>query len=340
MIVAIPAIWPDGAAIAKGLGKVMDVILHIGAHRCATTSFQNYLRRNSDRLADQGVGFWGPWRTRSGLFRGILPGPLIATGRDPRCRGIGRVKLQLAHSAGLGVRTLLVSDENMPGTMRDNLRVGELYSGVGERLARYGEAFDGRIRHVVLNVRSQDSYWASVLGYGLARGRALPGPALLKRLAVGTRSWRDMLTDVACALPDAKLWVLPFETFAGRPEAQLTAITRIKAPSAHAREWLNATPRLPQLRTRIDDLNQDWTLPEGDGRWQPFSARQIGEMRESYADDLMWLAGGGDGFARLMPDADKQIKPDRIQAGTNPPMTDMTRGRTHDHQERRVAHAR
>lgn len=340
MIAAIPAIWPDGAVIAQRLGKVMDVILHIGAHRCATTSFQHYLRLNSDRLAEQGLGFWGPRRTRSGLFRGILPGSNAATGRNLRRRGVGRVQLQLTRSAGMGVRTLLVSDENMLGSMRENLRLGELYCGAGERLARYGEAFGGRIRHVVLNIRSLDAYWSSALGYGLTRGRGMPGPARLGRLAAGPRSWRDVMTDVACALPDAMLWALPFETFAGRPEAQLAAIARITPPAPHARDWLNATPRLPRLRALASELNENWPLPEGDGRWQPFSPRQAADLRETYGDDMMWLAGGADGLARLMPDPDRKADIDKKQAGKSPPMTDMTRGRIHDHQERRVARAR
>jgi len=143
-----------------------------------------------------------------------------------------------------------------------------------------------------------------------------------------------VIADVACALPGATIWALPFETFAGRPEAQLGAIAHVQAPKTHARNWLNATPRLPRLRALAVEFSENWPLPEGDGRWQPFSPTQSAMMREAYSDDLMWLAGGADGLARLMPD------PDKIQAGLNPPRPDMTRGRNDDQQERRVARAR
>ena len=56
-------------------------------------------------------------------------------------------------------------------------------------------------------------------------------------------------------------------------------------------------------------------------------------LREAYADDLMWLAAGADGLARLVDD------PDNTRAGPNPPMTEMTRGRCDDHQEGRLAQA-
>ena len=307
----------------------MDVILHIGAHRCATTSFQKYLGANHEYLKEQGLGFWGPGRTRNGLFRGIVPGLGVPMCRDQHRRGLGRVRLQLTRSAGLGVRSLLVSDENMLGTVRENLRFCELYCGVGERLARYGEAFDGRIRHVLLNIRAFDSYWASAMGFGLTRGREMPGAAALDRLAHSPRSWRDVITDVACALPNATLWVAPFETFAGRPEAQLSAIAGVTAPLHQARERLNATLQLPQLRALAQELATDWAFPTGEGRWQPFSPEQIAVLREVYADDLMWLTGGADGLARLLQD------PDKKRAGKSPPMTDRTRGRSDDRQERR-----
>ena len=64
----------------------MDVILHIGAHRTATTTFQHYMRGQSSELARAGIGFWGPWRTRGGLFSGVMPGPVAIGGGDPARR--------------------------------------------------------------------------------------------------------------------------------------------------------------------------------------------------------------------------------------------------------------
>lgn len=57
----------------------MKVILHIGAHRTGTTSFQSYMRRNADFMRIRRIGFWGPLRTRGGLFAGVQPG--VGVGR-------------------------------------------------------------------------------------------------------------------------------------------------------------------------------------------------------------------------------------------------------------------
>lgn len=310
----------------------MKVTLHIGAHRCATTSFQDYLRHNAAELAQQKIGFWGPRRTRNGLFSGILPMVTAANGRDLEQRAIGRVRMHLGQSYDLGLEHLIISDENMMGTVRENLRLGDLYCGVGERMARFEQAFAGRVTDVVVNLRSLETYWASALAYGVSRGHRVPSHGMITRLASSPRSWRDVLTDVAAAVPCARIWALPFETYGGRPEAQLQAITGAEAPKAHARICLNAAPRLEELRQQLQSAVAD-RLPQGEGRWQPFDEAQVADLRERYADDLMWLAAGGDGLVSLKDDREHK------GSGLNRFRPDLTRGRPHDDQDRRMAGA-
>ena len=60
----------------------MDIILHLGAHRTGAASFQCYLRSVDAELAGLGIGFWGPQRTRQGLFHGLYDAqPNRAPGR-------------------------------------------------------------------------------------------------------------------------------------------------------------------------------------------------------------------------------------------------------------------
>lgn len=308
----------------------MDVILHIGAHLCATTSFQDYLHRNGARLAAAGCAVWGPRRTRHGLFSGLLPEGAAMPRTQAMRRAVGRIRLNLARCAEAGARHLIVSDPEMMGTLRANLRMGTLYCGLGERLARLAQGFEGYPTRVVMNIRALDAYWAAALAQGITRGTGVPGAAMLARLAEGPRSWRDVIEEVACALPGAPVRVMPFETFGGRAEAQLGAIWPGPAPMPHARGWLNATPRLPELRAWLGpDLAA--ALPEGSGRWLPFSPAQGAALREAYADDMMWLTGGAGGLARLTED------PDKTSAGAPLPQADKTRGKRNDQDNRRLA---
>lgn len=339
MIAQIPLARRFRVAVQQWFGQAMNVILHVGAHRCATTSFQHYLRHNADRLKGQGIVSWGPRRTRGGLFSGLLPGAIGAGGPKDSKRAIGRIRLACARARLNGCQTLIVSDENMSGTIRGNIRMGELYSGVGERVARFAEAFAQDLTDVVINVRAQDRYWASALGFSVARGYPVPGAQTLERIARATRSWRDVVTDIACAAGPARVWVLPFEGFAGRPDAQLAVMTGVQAPAHEARVWRNRTPALGELR-RACSPAEICRLPEAgaEGRWSPFAGGAGAGLREAYADDIFWLASGADGLARLVRGTEF------AEAGSTRPAADMTEGSNDDRQHRkpprRVAQAR
>ena len=270
----------------------MDVILHIGAHRTATTTFQHYMRGQSSELARAGIGFWGPARTRGGLFHGLFAKDGVS--EQEHRRVAGRIALNLAKSRDKGRRALIISEENLSGSVRDNLRRNALYPGIGPRLARVHDAFGGQVTQVVLTIRSLDLYWASALGFGLTRGRSVPDVNTLDRLVTAPRSWRDVITDVACASGDIRIWVFPFEAFCGQPETQLAMMTGTRPPTGEARAWLNRTPDLTELRAEVDNPS---ALPSGPGRWRPFSTDQAAALREAYADDILWLASGAGGVA-------------------------------------------
>lgn len=311
----------------------MKVILHIGAHRCATTTFQHYLCANRDKLRAHRIGYWGPERTRSGLFSGVLPNAtgLDAPNRARRARG--RLRIAMSRSAAKRIDHLIISEENILGGMRDNAASGLLYPGAGERLARYNQAFDGKIDQIALNIRAQDSYWASLFGFLVARGYGPWDSADLDRLTHAHRGWRDVISDIACAVPDARIRVLPFEVFSGRPEAQLAACLPVVPPRPAVRLRHNATLRGAELRA-LASPDMAALIPAANSRWTPFTPPGCAALRRAYGDDITWLKGGGDGLAELATDPAK-IKPD-----AEPDYLDSTRGNGHDHKESRMAQTR
>lgn len=325
---------PHRAAIRQGASKTMEIILHLGAHRTASTSFQHYLRRNAETLAKSGIGVWGPLRTRDGLLTGVVP----ASG-SPRApaqqlaRATGRVSIALTKAEQTGTAQLVVSDENMLGAPRRNLRHSALYDDAGQRMARFAQAFGPRVTRVVLSIRAQDSYWGSALAFAVARGHRVPRRDDLDRLVTSPRHWRDVIADVACACPGADIHVLPYEVFGGQPERKLQAITgQAKMPRKHARAWLNRAPTIESLRAIVAERGgHSARLGEGEGRWQPFDAAQAAALRESYADDLFWLRAGADGLATLIEETEPG------EAGTQPPLGQTTRGHSNDDEERRMA---
>lgn len=306
----------------------MDIILHLGAHRTASTSFQTYLRQNAAALAAQGVVSWGPRETRNGLFHGIWPAPGEGLDERDSRRAAGRIALALSAVRRGGARSLIVSDENFLGNPRALIRDAQLYPAAGERLARLHGAFGGQISRLVLSIRSPDLFWPSLIAMTVGRGHPIPGPARLARMADPARSWRDVITDLACAMPDRPILVFPHETYGAVPERRLARMLPrplARLPLAHARLKLNASLALPALRDALAQAGRpDTEMPAGDGAYRPFDPGQTTLLRDAYRDDLFWLQAGADGLAQLICD------PMTGTEGQDPDRPNMQRGQTDD----------
>lgn len=312
----------------------METLLHLGVHRTASTCFQYYLRENGAALASLGIEAWGPRRTRDGLLTGVLPvNGSMKPGSDQLLRARGRLSLARHRARDQGVRQLIISDENMTGAPRRNLRDRKLYGAIGDRMARFHDAFGKDISRVVLGIRSQDMYWSSVLAYAVGRGHKVPDTPELDRLVTSSRMWRDVIRDLACAMPDTEILVLPYEQFGGRPELQLKHLTGVETPPLqHSREWINRSPSVAQLRKILTDRRQDPNqLPQDDGRWQPFNEAQRMALRECYADDLYWLRAGADGMATLIEETGSGMTGKTLRPSPT------KRGRKNGIEERRLA---
>ncbi|MFK7941060.1 MAG: hypothetical protein AB8B82_16895 [Roseovarius sp.] len=312
----------------------METVFHLGAHRTASTCFQYYLRENVSGLARQGIATWGPRETRDGLLTGVIPlSGTLSTGHDQLRRARGRISLARQRLRDKSVQQLVVSDENMIGAPRRNLRDRKLYAGIGERMARFQDAFGHDVQRIVFSIRAQDMYWSSVLAYAVGRGHKVPDTDELDRLVTSNRMWRDVIRDLACAMPDTEILVLPYEQFGGRPELKLNWLTGCDTPPMkHAREWINRAPSTSQLRQILLDRRQDPDLlPNEDGRWQPFDEAQRMALRESYADDLFWLRAGADGMATLIEETGTDMTGQILRSAQT------TRGQDNGIEERRLA---
>ena len=324
------SVWPVGAALVCWIKSLMDVILHIGAHRTATTAFQQYMHDNAEWLAASGTGFWGPEHTRAGVFSGMYemrPGV-----GNTRKMGAELVAEMLRVETDKGVQRLIISDENLMGSVRQNIRDELLYPAVATRITHAMTVLGGRVRQIVIAPRSLETYWCSALAYGVGRGAPVPSRAKLTRIAASRRTWRDVIMDIADAAPAPVLTVTLFEKISTRPDEMLSAMGIEAVPKAVRRGPVNVSPDLPQLRRVLRDRGADHTaLPFGMGRWNPFTNAEHDALREHYADDMMWLTAGASGVAKLTEDRLSE------RAGKNLPRGAQCKGQTDEFQERHVA---
>lgn len=247
----------------------MEITLHFGAHRCATTSFQEYMRRNAPALAKQGVLFWGPDKIRGTDLRGL---------KSMTPESHAALKQELDQCEAQGVTHLLVSEENFLGMMQQNFNTAELYPEAGLRARLVAEAFGGRVTGIALNIRALSDYWTSVAGYAARNRKHFKTNMRWKKITQHDRSWQGVISDLARAIPETPVLVLPFEEFSGRWDAQLARLLGIEAPRLGSDLWLN--------KGVAGDV-------PGPGSVQELS------LLTKYADDLSWLEAGADGLATL-----------------------------------------
>lgn len=280
----------------------MEISLHLGAHRTATTSFQAYLNANKDVMAEAGLAIWTPHRTRDGFFAGLV-GP-TTTLPHALPRTIGRISIELQLLERAGRQELLISEENLIGASRNNLREKRLYTGLIPRLSRIHAVMGGRVRRIGLAIRSYDSYWASVLGFAVMNGHRFPAPADCDHLVTQPRRWRDVISDVAEVFPHAELLVWRFEDYAAAPHRQL----RLLSPQTPHRnlmrpagEFHNSSPSRNDIRSVLSARGIDPALvPEGISRWMPFDQHQQDILQAQYKHDIAWLRDGAGGTARFV----------------------------------------
>ncbi|MFZ3581021.1 hypothetical protein ACOI1H_02465 [Loktanella sp. DJP18] len=279
--------------------QVIETVFHIGAHRCATTTFQAYLDQNRQPLIRAGIMPWTPSVTREGLFdRLVRPPAQDDPGLD--AQAARRIANRLSSMERRGVRQLLVSEENMIGTPRDNIARQALYPGLAARLARFRDAFGGRVDRIGLVIRGYEAFWASSIAFAVMAGTRVPGAEACKRIANQPRCWADVVCDLRRLCPDTPISVWTFEAFAGRPRRQLTMLSR-DPRVAHMLDqtpvWANRSRDTDTLRdalVRQGRPDEAALIPDAPGAWMPFDAADRAALAALYADDLTYLRGQDD----------------------------------------------
>ncbi|WP_375282178.1 hypothetical protein [Pseudooctadecabacter sp.] len=276
-------------------------------------------------------------------MRGLIRHPEDITLQDEMraVRSVGRIRLEFARLARAGQSQLLISDENLIGSSRHNIKVKSVYPMVYERLLRFKPVFDGHSLRIGIGIRSYEDFWASVLAYCLQRGGAKPTVDDLDLLTTQPRRWRQVIRDIASVFPQADLFVYPFERFADHPASVLDAFCDGSSTSLpNAFKILGQSPNIGELNTLLT-LRGERRLDGGAGadhrRWMPFDEHQRAVLRAEYRRDLSWLKAGGEGLARYV---DGRITPatmpDRATDETRaaPEVVTLLKGQTDGIEER------
>ncbi|WP_299970716.1 hypothetical protein [uncultured Roseobacter sp.] len=245
-------------------------ILHLGAHRTGTTSLQRFLRQNADVLKDADIRVLSPPDSRQGTFTDLVSRWVTCEPSGPRTR-------------------LVVSEENVLGTMGHNISTGILYPNAKENLRSLAAVYRPDV--ILLSVRELADYWTSAILYSLCRKEIrFPSASQLGRICEGARSWKNVVEDVQSVFPQARLVVREFAHLQDNPKRFLRVATQWQdlAEAKLNRQPRNAGPGEDAVISHLLDSGDfDGLARLGRTREsRVFSDAQRQQMDAAYQSDL------------------------------------------------------
>jgi hypothetical protein len=315
----------------------MDMTLHLGAHRTATRTLDRLMAANLPALREAGLAYWGRAELHAGFYDGLLGrpdrlGPEMAV---RAARSLGALEALCEVLEVEGTRRLIVSAPRLIGSVTSVVAEGALYPLVSERLERLAPVLQPRCDRVVLTIRAYQTHWSSLAAEAVRRGAAPPGQQTRARMASCPVTWRRLIEEIAMALPEAGVVVMPYEAVAGRWDLILRLLgapPRLPRALSPGRDRLARGLGAGKLRMmRAERGEAAPIVPEGapaaaQARWVPFTPAEAAAMTQAYAEDLAWLRSGASGLASWIESADATL--------LRPP--DRTRGRPPDDRRKRA----
>jgi len=241
----------------------------VGAHRTGTTSAQNFLRTNKVALRDAGIEVFIPPETRSSADHEI--------GSDAHC--------------------VIVSDENMIGTMENNVRSMSLYPDIDRRVTAHAAKLAG-MTTLMVSVRSLNDWWRSSLLYLCAKGFPYPDVDTLEKLSMNDRSWVGVINDLRGLFPETKFVVREHGWKPDNPKQFFKRATRMPeiGELKNLADRNNASPTYATIYSKFLEREDYESIArlEKDPDLQLFSEQQNARFTSKYELDLHALSGRQD----------------------------------------------
>ena len=204
----------------------MKILVHLGAHKTATTFIQSQLANNRAELARKGFGVAGIWVVRK---RFTNPFDRLSW-FDPLwwwlTRPILRRRLDNIMGRNRKGETFLLSDENLLGLISTNYWRGALYPWAGRRVGILRSLFGGADAHYFLCIRRYPDYLTSSWLQMAAKGKPPPFDKYLEKFPPEGRGWAEIVADIAAVCGPSNLTVWTYDWFSEDP----ARVFRLLAP--------------------------------------------------------------------------------------------------------------
>ena len=245
----------------------VKVVLHLGAHKTASTYLQSRLAKSSNALRQMQVGYvdlktFREVVARAGGLRRCQHRYAMLSQRTLRAELSGLIQRENI----LGAERVVLSDENILGHLCDLSNAGKFYPTAGPRLRVIREALRDWDLEIVVSVRDYVTFLPSVWSHMVLREGYQPfSPQVARAFLTGGRGWAEVLQDLQRAAPGVPLRLWTFEEFAKLEADVLETLVGPVSRSAVDPLGRHAMPGLSGAAVeRIEDLVRNGETPTPD----------------------------------------------------------------------------
>lgn len=199
----------------------MQTILHIGAHKTASTHLQLAMARAREALGMRGVALFGPDELRR---KGLgVPEYLSLQPDDPGLQAHGaRIKAAL----GLSAERLVISDENILGNAHnvELIRTARFYDRAVDRLTRLAVLLPDAPVTIALAIRDPAGFLVSAYSQRLMSGKLEAFTRYCNGLDPAMLRWSELIGRLQDVFPAVRWRVWRYEDYPGNATAILNAL--------------------------------------------------------------------------------------------------------------------
>jgi hypothetical protein len=291
----------------------MQIALHLGAHKTATTFIQKALEHSCDALRQNRVGYPPLDCVR----------PAITHRLDRAGWGLGAATGRLLNEYGDCDR-VIISDENIIGGLKPPVGSRTLYARQRIRLAMVLRTLGSNPVRIYFAIRSYDEFLSALYCEYIRHNPFIDARSYLSRMTAAAFSWTDVIGRMAAAVGEENVTLWRYEDFALISDQLFHALTGGHGDLAQkpvqrlhqsmSAEAVDAVSRLEPMRnahersSRVKQILN--ALPKGPARpaYSAFHPSEAEDHRARYAEHVLQIERKFSGLTWISP---------RSQVGTS-----------------------
>jgi hypothetical protein len=263
----------------------MKCVLHLGAHKTATTFIQNTLELNISTLHDHGIEY----PTLSFLRDNITP----LVGRDN-----DSIRIYFHKILNSEYDRVIFSDENFIGVPPSLLRSGRLYPDLINRMRIFADQFSEL--EVYFTIRSYEQFWPSYYVEIIRHQPFMSWQEFLFHFEFESANWFDVVSRLVDLFGAEHIKILDYSNFRSQEDQYfrqlIGADLALQKFTRNARESpsnkairilhsLQGTLTPADIRKIIWPISNAFPKSHENPGFQPFSAQMVERLQSQFSVD-------------------------------------------------------